>query len=169
MILSATGSKTFDLLQAFMPFDQSCFCLLNVFPQLLIQDLHHPLLPVFWCKVRVECCSCTRRSHKSAGLSFFMFLLSSSMDVVNKSLVIWEVSTEFAITLELDHHNDSVIIPLQTWKCFFFQTCDMIKVLQLKSLVSSLNLEAAALPKTDDDLQIVNCWSAVHRLVWWSC
>lgn len=40
---------------------------------------------------------------------------------------------------------------------FFFQTGDIIKVLQFKSLVSSLNLEAAALPKTDDDLQIVNC------------
>ena len=30
MILSATG-KTFDLLQAFMLFDQSCFCLLNIY------------------------------------------------------------------------------------------------------------------------------------------
>lgn len=78
MILSATG-KTFDLFQAFMLFDQSCFCLLNIYTTFDSGFASSPT-PVFWCKVRVECCSCTRRSHKSAGLSLFMLLLSSSMD-----------------------------------------------------------------------------------------
>lgn len=166
MILSATG-KTFDLFQAFMLFDQSCFCLLNIYTTFDSGFASSPT-PVFWCKVRVECCSCTRRSHKSAGLSLFMLLLSSSMDGMKPcDLRSFDRICNYPRARPPEWFCHLSAANMEVF--FFFQTCDMIKVLQFKSLVSSLNLEAAALPKTDDDLQIVNCWSAVHRLVWWSC